>query len=116
MAGRGRGVRVVFEVCGLLFATRIVFAPFPMYLLESAAFLPIVYTLIMSAVVVYVWVRRIPLAKLGLLRGTVPLVDQVLSGLLLGIVLGLVEHAILRPQPVDTGANLLHTFLFLVVV
>ena len=107
--------RVVFEVCGLLFATRIVFSPFPISLLESAAFLPAIYTLIMSGVIAYLWFRRVPLGKIGLSRGLFKLRFQVLAGLSVGVALGLVEFFILRPEPIDVGASVFSNVLYLVV-
>jgi hypothetical protein len=115
LAGEDGRVRVVFEVCGLLFATRIVFSPFPISLLESAAFLPAIYTLIMSGAIVYLWFRRIPLGKIGFSRGLVKLRSQVLAGVVVGAVLGLVEYFILRPRPIEVGANPFSNFLYLVI-
>lgn len=114
-AGKGEGVRVVFEVCGLLFATRIVFSPFPIRLLESAAFLPVVYTLIMSAVVLYLWFRRIPLGKIGFSRGLIRLPLQILAGISVGAVLGLIENFVLRPQPVNVGSSMVSNIVYLIV-
>lgn len=115
LAGKDGRVRVVFEVCGLLFATRIVFSPFPMSVLESAAFLPAVYTLIMSGALVYLWFRRIPLGKIGFSRGLFKLRYQVLAGVGVGAVLGLVEHFVLRPKPIEVGSNVVSNVLYLVV-
>ena len=112
---RGGG-RVVFEVCGLLFATRIVFSPFPIGLLGSAAFLPAVYTLIMGGVVAYLWFRGISLEKIGFGRGLVRLAFQVLAGVGVGAVLGLVEYFILRPKPIEMGSNMVSNIFYLVVV
>jgi len=114
-AGKGESVRVVFEVCGLLFATRIVFSPFPIRLLESAAFLPVVYTLIMSAVVLYLWFRRIPLEKIDFSRGLIRLPLQVSAGVLVGAVLGLVESFVLNPQPINIGPSVVSNIVYLVV-
>ncbi len=110
------GARVVFEVCGLLFATRIVFSPFPISLLESAAFLPAIYTLIMSGVIVYLWFRGIPLGKIGFSLGLFRLRFQVLAGVGVGAVLGLVEYFILRPTPIEVGPDVFSNVLYLVVV
>jgi hypothetical protein len=115
LAGKDERVRVVFEVCGLLFATRIVFSPFPISLLESAAFLPTIYTLIMSSALVYLWFRRIPLKKIGFSQGLVGLRFQVLAGISVGAVLGLVEYFILRPKPIEVGSNTFSNILYLVV-
>lgn len=112
---REQNVRVVFEVCGLLFATRIVFSPFPLSLLESAAFLPVVYTLIVSAVVLYVWFRRVPLGMVGLSRGLVRLPFQVLLGVSVGVVVGLIENFVLNPQPVSVGPSMVWNVVYLVV-
>jgi len=130
-----RGARVVFEVCGLLFAMRIVFSPFPVSLLGSAAFLPAIYTLIMGGVVAYLWFRRIPLEKIGISRGLSDVVVylrfrgvrlvrtrfrwlalSVLAGVGVGAVLGLVEYFILRPKPIGTDPNVVSNILYLVVV
>lgn len=135
LAGKDGRVRVVFEVCGLLFAMRIAFSPFPINILESASFLPAIYTLIMSGVVAYLWFRRVPLGKIGFSRGLgdvvvylrfrgVPLVKmrfnrlvfQMLAGIGFGAVLGLVEYFILRPEPIGMGSNVVSNVLYLVVV
>ena len=108
-------VRVVFEVCGLVFAIRIVFSPFPIYFLQSAAFLPIVYSLIMAGVVLYVWFRRIPLKKIGLSTGLVKMRLQMLAGVGVGAVLGLVEYPILAPKPIQVGPNVLSNLVYLIV-
>jgi hypothetical protein len=115
LAGKDERVRVVFEVCGLLFATRIVFSPFPISLLESAASLPTIYTLIMSGALVYLWFRRIPLEKIGFTRGLIRLRFQVLAGIAVGTILGLVEYFILKPKPIEVGANTFSNILYLVV-
>lgn len=116
LAGEDGRVRVVFEVCGLIFATRIVFSPFPISFLESAAFLPAIYTLIMSGVIVYLWFRGIPLGKIGFSRGLVRLRFQVLAGVGVGVVLGLVEYFILRPKPIEAGSNVFSNVLYLLIV
>jgi len=105
----------VFEVCGLLFATRIVFSPFPVSFLESAAFLPAIYTLIMGGVVAYLWFRGIPLGKVGFGRGLIGLRFQVLAGVGVGAILGLVEYFILRPKPIEMGSNMISYVFYLVV-
>jgi len=115
LSDRSEKVRVVFEVCGLVFATRVVFSPFPIYLLQSAALLPIIYSLIMGAIVLYVWFRRIPLKKIGFSMGLVEMRLQVLAGVGVGAVLGLVEYFILMPKPVLVGASVLSNFVYLVV-
>jgi len=116
LAGKDEKVRVVFEVCGLLFATRIVFSPFPIGFLESAAFLPAIYTLIMGGVIAYIWFRRVPLGKIGLSRGVFSLHFQVLVGIGVGVILGFVEYFILRPKPIETGSNMVSNLLYLAVM
>ena len=112
---KGEDARVVLEVCGLLFATRIVFSPFPLYSLISASFLPAIYTLIIVGIVFYLWFRRIPLARLGFKRGSVRLPFQILIGIVVGLIVGSIEYPILRPQPVIIGPSILHNVLYLVV-
>ncbi|MCP8309505.1 MAG: CPBP family intramembrane metalloprotease [archaeon] len=111
----GEEARVVLEVCGLLFATRIVFSPFPINLLMSASILPAIYTLVMMGIVFYLWFRRIPLTRVGFKRGLIRLPFQILAGIFIGAVLGLMEYPILRPQPVDIGPNMLHNALYLII-
>jgi len=115
LARKGEDTRVVLEACGLLFATRIVFSPFPVNLLQSAAILPAIYTLIMTLTVLYVWYRKVSLTKIGFSRGVVKLPLQVLAGLLVGAILGVVEYYILKPQPVRIGPDLVQNVLYLVV-
>jgi len=115
LAGKDGRARIMLEVCGLLFATRIVFSPFPISFLESAAFLPAIYTLIMTGAIVYLWFRRIPLRKIGFSRGLIMLRFQVLAGVGVGVVLGLVEYSILRPKPIEMGSNVFSNILYLVV-
>jgi len=115
VAGKNESVRIVFEVCGLLLATRIVFSPFPMTLLESGIFLPAVYTLIMSGVIAYLWFRKVPFGKIGLSWGTIRLYFQVVAGVSVGAILGLVEYFILRPKPIEVGSSMISNVLYLVV-
>jgi membrane protease YdiL (CAAX protease family) len=115
LSGKDERIRVVFEVCGLLFALRIGFSPFPINLLDTAAFLPAIYTLIMTGALLYIWFRRIPLGRIGFSRGTVKLPFQVLAGIGVGAVLGLVEHFVLRPKPVEVGSDIVSNVLYLVV-
>ena len=129
------GARVVFEVCGLLFAMRIIFSPFPVGFLGSAAFLPAIYTLIMSGAIVYLWFRKIPLEKIGLTRGLGDVVVylrvrgvklakmrfsrlpfQMFAGISVGAILGFVEYFILRPTPIEMGSNVVSNIFYLVVV
>jgi len=115
LAGKDGRARIMLEVCGLLFATRIVFSPFPISFLESAAFLPAIYTLIMTGAIVYLWFRKIPLRKIGFSRGLIMLRFQVLAGIVVGVLLGLVEYSILRPKPIEMGSNVFSNILYLVV-
>jgi len=115
LAGKDGRARIMLEVCGLLFATRIVFSPFPISFLESAAFLPAIYTLIMTGAIVYLWFRKIPLRKIGFSRGLIMLRFQVLAGVGVGVLLGLVEYSILRPKPIEVGSNVFSNLLYLVV-
>jgi hypothetical protein len=78
VGSRGGDARVVFEVCGLLFATRVVLSPFPIHLLESPSALPSIYTLIMAVCIFYLWFRRIPLGSVGFRRGNLKILKQVL--------------------------------------
>ncbi|MCP8306166.1 MAG: CPBP family intramembrane metalloprotease [archaeon] len=112
---RGEEARVVLEVCGLLFATRIVFSPFPLHSLMSASILPAIYTLVMVGIVFYLWFRKIPLGRVGFKRGSVRPSFQILAGIFMGLILGLIEYSILRPQPLEIGPNILHNALYLVI-
>ncbi|MCP8322215.1 MAG: CPBP family intramembrane metalloprotease [archaeon] len=112
---KGEEARVVLEVYGLLFATRIAFSPFPINLLMSASILPTIYTLVMMGIIFYLWFKRIPLVKIGFKRGVIRFPSQILAGIAIGAILGLIEYPILRPQPVDIGPDMLHNALYLVI-
>ncbi|MEM3437494.1 MAG: type II CAAX endopeptidase family protein [Nitrososphaerales archaeon] len=112
---KGEEARIVLEVCGLLFATRIAFSPFPINLLMSASILPAIYTLVMIGIIFYLWFKRIPLARVGFKHGLIRLPFQILVGISIGAILGLIEYTILRPQPIDIGPNMLHNALYLII-
>ncbi|MGQ9469034.1 MAG: lysostaphin resistance A-like protein [Nitrososphaerales archaeon] len=112
---KGEEARVVFEVSGLLFATRIVFSPFPIHLLMSASILPAIYTLVMTGIIFYLWFKRMPLARVGFKHGVIRLPFQILAGISVGAVLGFIEYPILRPQSIDIGPNIIHNALYLII-
>ena len=101
---RKKDLRVVLEISGLIFVTRIALAPFPIKVLELAVSLPAIYTVIMSVIVFYVLFRKIPLSKIKITRGTIKMPFQILLGAL-GLPLGLIEYEILKPKPLSIGPN-----------
>lgn len=114
IGGRSGDARVVFEVYGLLFATRVVLSPFPIHMLESPSALPSIYTLIMATCIFYLWFRRIPLGSTGFSRGKPKILKQVLAGILVGGILGFIEYLILKPKPILAEINL-QNIIFLTI-
>ena len=112
---RDSNVSAALEVSALLFVTRLVLSPFPVSVIQSSVAVPIIYTLILAALVIYIWVRRLPLAEVGLTRGSGRLPVQILVGLLIGGVLGYVELVILHPPPIAIGPSFLVNALYVIV-
>jgi len=63
----------------------------------------------------YLWFRRIPLEKIGFNRGSIRLPFQVLTGVSVGVVLGLIENYVLHPQPINIGSNVVSNVFYLFV-
>jgi membrane protease YdiL (CAAX protease family) len=112
---RDSNVSAALEVSALLFVTRLVLSPFPVSMIQSSVMVPIIYTLIIAALVIYIWVRRLPLEEVGLTRGSGRLPVQIVVGLLIGAVLGYVELDILRPPPISIGPSFPVNALYVIV-
>lgn len=115
LRNRGEDVRIVLEACGILFAIKIIFFPFPAEVLESALILPIGYTVLVTGIMLYLWFRRIPLDKVGLRKGTTKLSWQILAGTALGLVLGFFQYLIFNPKPNSIGPDLLQNIVYVAI-
>lgn len=105
----------VLEVTALMFATRLVLVPFPVDFLQSSTAIPIIYALILCALVAYIWIRRLPLAEVGLTLGKGHLPTQVALGLACGAVLGVIELNILHPPSIAFGPSLLVNVAYILI-
>ena len=103
------------EISGIVFANRVVLSPFPISFLTSSALLPAIYTLVLIACILYIAYRKLDLNYVGLVKGEMPLLPQILVGLLTGYLLGFIEYFVLRPTPITT-MNLTQTLVYLVIV
>lgn len=112
---RDMRVRSSLEICGLVFANRVVLSAFPIKFLAFPSLLPAIYTLVLIACVLYIAYRGMDLNYLGLVRGETPILYQVLAGLLTSYVLGFVEYFVLRPTPITT-LSLIRSLVYLVAV
>ena len=114
-SGNNKNLRIILEVSGLVFVTRIALIPFPVRVLELAVSLPAIYTVIMAVVVFYLIFRNIPLDQIKLSRGTKSLPLQLSLGLI-GVPLGVIEYEILKPKALSLGSNPVTNEIYLVVV
>jgi len=117
LLGRGNGwLRVALEAVALIFATRVVLAPFQLGFLGLPMFLPTIYTLILAALVLYLIYRGIPTGDLRISFGKRGLGFQLFSGLCVGAIIGLVEYFVLRPQPILAGAGFVQMLAYTLIV
>ena len=100
----------------MIFASRVVLSPFPIDFLNLSIFLPIIYTLNLTGLVLYVTYRKVSTRDIRLSMGKLGVGLQLLVGLMVGVVLGVVEYLILRPEPVLTGVSLLQMFAYVGIV
>ena len=101
--------RVAFETVALLFATRLVVSPFPVGLLSLSVYVPVIYTLIVVGISLYVTYRKIPLEEIRVTSaGRNPLLLGIL-GVVVGTPLGFIEYRVLNPSPVFLGAAFIQT-------
>lgn len=109
-------LRTALETMALVFATRIVLSPFPVNFFNHSVFLPMIYTLILGSLVLYLTLRRIPAREIRISRGIHGVFFQGFVGLEVGAIVGIVEYLVLRPQPILTGASPLKVFLYTFIV
>src|SRR5207249_184612 len=101
--------RVAFETVALLFATRLAVSPFPVGLLSLSVYVPVIYTLIVVGISLYVTYRKIPLEEIRVTSaGRNPLLLGIL-GVVVGTPLGFIEYRVLNPSPVFLGAAFIQT-------
>jgi len=112
----GEDERYALQVTGLIFASRLAFAPFPQGLLAVSAAAPTIYILIISVAVAFIVVKRISLARVGLTRGLYPMYKQIAAGGSIGLLSSLIEYWILRPSPIRLTEDTLQTILYVVIV
>jgi membrane protease YdiL (CAAX protease family) len=112
----GSGLSEALQVAGLMFASRLVFIPFPARFLKISLALPSAYALIIALVVAFLVIKRISLKRVGFAVGSYSLFKQVSVGLSVGLVSGLVEYLILKPSPIQLAGDALQAILYVVIV
>jgi len=112
----GEDERYALQVTGLIFASRLAFAPFPQGLLTASTAAPTIYILIISVAVAFIIVKRISLARVGLTRGLHPMYKQIAAGGSIGLLSSLIEYWILRPSPIRLTEDSLQAILYVVIV
>ena len=106
----------VLQVAGLMFASRLVFIPFPQSYMRINLALPSAYALIIALVVAFLVVKRITLKSIGFTVGPYRMFKQVSVGVSVGLVGGLVEYSILKPSPIQLAGDALQSILYVVIV
>jgi len=107
--------RYALQVCGLMFATRLAFIPFPQrFLINTAP--PSVYALVIALIIAFVALKRISLTRIGLGRSSNPLYREIGAGASVGILSGLAEYLILKPSPIRLAADNIQATLYVVIV
>jgi hypothetical protein len=114
--GEDGGIRTALDAVALIFATRVVLSPFPVGYFKTSVFLPLIYTLILASIVVYLSLRGIPSELIRLTLGERDLGYQLKTGLALGLGTGIIEYLILRPDPVLEGMGYLRSLFYTFIV
>jgi membrane protease YdiL (CAAX protease family)/SAM-dependent methyltransferase len=109
-------LRKAIEASALILATRVVLTPFPMGFLSLPAFLPAIYTLILSGLTIYIAYRRIEAGDVRLSKGKKSLGFQAAVGMASGSLVGIAEFFILKPSPILPGASLAETMAYAAIV
>ncbi|MBS7652829.1 CPBP family intramembrane metalloprotease [Candidatus Bathyarchaeota archaeon] len=116
VGGRDGWFRVALEALGLVFATRVVLSPFPVGFLGLPLFLPIIYTLILMGLVLYMSIRRVSARDVRLTLGRHGLASQLGLGLIFGLIIGFIEYLLLRPPLVLKGAGVFQMLAYILIV
>lgn len=115
--GRGNEwLRVALEAVALIFATRVVISPFPLKFLNLSVFLPMIYTLILVALVLYFTFRGVSTREMRFSLGRYGVGLQLSLGLGVGTLIGFFEYFVLRPQPILTGVGLVQMLAYIGIV
>jgi len=108
--------RVALESAALILVTRVVLSPFPVSFLSNSAFLPVIYALILLALVIYLRSKPISAKQARITSGSRSVILQVGAGLAIGLIVGLTEYQVLMPQPLLAGAGLIQMLAYVVIV
>lgn len=109
-------LRVALEAVALIFATRVVLSPFSLEFFTLPVFLPVIYTLILIALVLYLTYRRIRAGEIRIRLDRHSFGFQVGAALGVGVALGLTEYVVLKPQPILLGTGFVQMLAYIVVV
>lgn len=116
LSNGNRATRISVEAMALVFATRVVVAPFPLGYFSVASYIPAVYALIIAGTVGYLVLRKIPAKEVRLIRGRGNLVLVALAGIGIGTLMGVTEHFILRPGSILPTTSMVESLVYLTVV
>ena len=109
-------VRYALQVSGLVFASRLVFIPFPQEFMKASAAPPSIYALIIILALAFLAVKRISLKQVGLTIGNYSLPRQISAGVSIGLFSGMVEYLILKPAPIQLTGDGLQAILYIIIV
>jgi len=108
--------RYALQACGLMFATRLAFIPFPQTFLKIETTTPSIYALVIALIIAFLILKRISLTKIGLTRGPYSISMQVSAGASIGIFSGIIEYHILKPSPIRLAPDVIQATLYVVIV
>ncbi|MDG7011224.1 MAG: CPBP family intramembrane metalloprotease [Nitrososphaerota archaeon] len=116
VANGNRAARISVEAMALVFATRVVVAPFPLGYFNVASYIPVVYALVLTGTIAYLTFRKVSAREVRLVRGKGNLALVLGAGVGIGTLMGVVEHFILHPGSILGTSNLFENLLYLSVV
>ena len=109
-------VRYALQVTGLVFASRLVFIPFPQRFMKASAAPPSIYALIIALAFAFLAVKQVSLKQVGLTIGNYSLPRQISAGVSIGLFSGMVEYLILKPAPIQLTGDGLQAILYIIIV
>jgi len=108
--------RYALQACGLMFATRLAFIPFPQRFLKTETVPPSIYALAIALIIAFLFLKRTSLTRIGLTRGPYPILKQVSAAASVGILSGIIEYYILKPSPIRVAPDNIQATLYVVIV
>lgn len=106
----------VLQISGIVFASRVAYAPFPGKFLNIPIAIPSLYILILLISMVFIIAKKIDLPSIGFQTGPIPLRLQLFSAVSIGILSGTIEYMLLKPPPLSSNLDPLQSTIYTILL